>query len=338
MNALIKKDYPLKGLNTFGVEAYSKFYIEFIDIEDLHNFIGIEIKKYNNLFIIGGGSNLLFVNDFDGIIINPKLKGIQVINETENEIFLKVACGEVWDEIVEYCVNNNYGGIENLSFIPGNVGAVPVQNIGAYGVEAKDVIDKVIAIEIDTSKIKEFTNQECEFSYRDSIFKNKFKNKFVITHVIFKLLKKYQLITDYNQVKEDLDKIGDRNIQNLRKAIINIRRRKLADPKEIGNAGSYFKNPVISEKKFNGLYRKYPNIPFFKMSEMQYKISAAWLIEKCGWKGKQEGDVGIYQNQPLVIVNLGKATGIEIFQFGKKIEKSVYEKFNIQLEKEVTVI
>ncbi len=338
MNATIKHNYSLENYITFHINTFTKYFIEFNDKTEIIEFVKIEINKYPDYFILGGGSNLLFLNHFKGLVIHPNIKGINVINENDDFVFVEAKCGENWDEFVEFCVNKRYGGIENLSKIPGNVGAAPIQNIGAYGVEVKDVINKVIAIEMGTGKEVTFSNSECKFGYRDSIFKNKLKDKYIVTDVIFKLDKKHKLNTGYGKVMEELSKYKERNISTLRKAINHIREEKLPDPDKIGNAGSFFQNPVINNAKYENLINSFPSIPSFPVNNENKKIPAAWLIEQCGWKGKRVGDAGVYPNQPLVLVNYGNATGEQIFTLSEKIKESVFQKFSINLEREVKVI
>jgi len=338
MTPAIKQNYSLKELNTFHIDVKAKYFIEIGDLVQLKEFVKNGLSQFQSFFILGGGSNLLFINDFDGIVIYPKIKGIDLINEDNNDVYIKAMCGENWDEFVEYCVNRGYGGIENLSNIPGNVGATPIQNIGAYGVEAKDVIEKVKTIDVYTGKEVEFSNVDCKFGYRNSIFKNKLKGKYIVTEVIFKLSKRPKLVTTYGKVEEELKKLGERNVSNLRKAIIKIRDEKLPDHNIIGNAGSFFKNPEISIDQYNEFKKRFSNCPSYPLNNKKVKIPAAWLIQKGGWKGKREGDVGVYPKQPLVLVNYWNATGKQIFDLSERIKNSVYNKFGIKLEREVTIV
>lgn len=301
------------------------------------------IELYKDIFILGGGSNILLTQDISKPVIHLNLKGIEILADSSNENFalIKAQAGENWHEFVLWCIENEFGGIENLSLIPGNVGTSPMQNIGAYGVELKDFFYQLEAIEIATGKVKTFDNAACNFGYRESVFKNVEKNKFIILNVTFKLTKyAHQLNTSYGAIQEELAKrnILKPSIKDVSDAVIAIRQSKLPDPKEIGNSGSFFKNPVISNTEFNLLQQKYPNIPHYIISSEAIKIPAGWLVEQCGFKGQRFGDAGVHKNQALVLVNYNNASGKEIFQLAQNILQVVYEKFNIQLEIEVNVI
>ena len=334
----IFKNYSLKPHNTFNIDARAKYFAECNSRGELKNIIDHKIFKREDNFIIGAGSNILFTEDYNGIVVYPNIKGIKILQEDESDIVIKASCGENWDKFVKYCVNNNYGGIENLSWIPGKVGAVPIQNIGAYGVEARDRILEVEALEIETGKIKIFSNEECHFGYRNSIFKNDHRNKYIIIAVIFELSKNPELVTDYGSIKEELSKYSQKNLKTIREIIIKIRKSKLPDPEEIGNAGSFFKNPVVNRKKFMEIKDNYPDIPFYTLSDNSIKIPAGWMIEECGWKGKREGAVGVYEKQALILVNFGNASGKEICELSQKIKSDVYNRFGILLEEEVEII
>ncbi|MFP4023819.1 MAG: UDP-N-acetylmuramate dehydrogenase [Thiohalospira sp.] len=334
----IKVNFPLKKYNTFGIDVKTRYFSTCSSIDELIQSINIQKKENLPLMILGGGSNVLFTENFTGIIIQPALKGVEVVNENSRAVQLKVGAGEDWDEFVEYCVEKGWGGIENLSLIPGNVGTSPIQNIGAYGMEVKDVITEVETLEIDTFKIHRFKNADCQFGYRDSIFKRTLKGKHIITHVFFRLNKKPEFILDYGNLKNELSTYGEINLQNIRKAVIDIRNAKLPNPEETGNAGSFFKNPVIGFNAFEQLKKSYPEIPFFLLDNKLVKIPAGWLIEKAGWKGKRGGNVGVHQKQALVLINLGKATGKEVIQLAHKIQQSVKDMFGIELEMEVNVV
>lgn len=365
----VEKNYNLKDLNTFGVDVDSKWYFSFSNEQELLNFSNQKNEFDSPILILGGGSNILFVEDYKGIIIHPKNKQITVKEESENEIFLEVGAGLNWDEFVEYCVKNSYYGIENLSLIPGNVGAVPVQNIGAYGVEAKDVIERVKVFDFENSEFKELSNSECKFSYRNSIFKSPNYKNVIVTSVVFKLYKKSKLERegknriiaaikgvfiflksfkinikrksiqiDYRVLRTLMEESGLLSLNSIRKVIINKRRSKLPDPDEIGNVGSFFKNPIVSLDISNKLKGEYPDIITYPHEQESIKISAGWLIEKCGWLNKQEENVSLYKDQALVIINKGNASGREIFQYSQKILESVLDKFGIVLEREVVVI
>ncbi len=333
----ILKNFNLKSLNTFHIDVITKFFAECSDQNDIIACLNDKRFIENDRLIIGGGSNILFRNDFDGFVLKPNIKGIHAIEENDSEIIIQANNGEVWDNFVKYCVENHYQGIENLSWIPGNVGAVAVQNIGAYGVEVKDIIIFVEALKIDTNEIEIFSNKQCEFTYRGSIFKNSFKDKYIIISVTFKLSKKTGYNYEYKALQDELNNFDKINLENIRQAIINIRKSKLPDPDEFGNCGSFFKNPVVDFEKFNNIYKKNIDMPFYKISNDEYKIPAGWLIEKCDWKGKRVGNVGTYNKQALIIVNYGNASGEELYQLSQKIKSDVNNKFGIILEEEVNI-
>jgi len=335
----IRENFNLTKLNTFGVEAKAKYFVRVNSEEEVKELINNSSYKNNRVFILGSGSNILFTKDFDGLIISSAIKGISVKEETEDYIFLKVGSGENWHHLVMYCVERNWGGIENLSLIPGQVGGAPFQNIGAYGLEVSDVIEEVNSIDLDTSGSVIFSNQQCQFAYRNSIFKK--NNKYFITSVTFKLTKKnHSLQTDYKSLKEYMvtNKISTPTIKNISDAVIAIRRQKLVDPNEFGNAGSFFTNPIVSSQQLMRLKKEYPTIQYHNIDNEAVKIFAGWLIEQCGWKGKQINNVGVNKNQALVILNLGNATGEDILDFSQKIKSDVFKKFQIQLESEVTIL
>ncbi len=332
------ENYSLKKHNTFGIDVKARYYYEFTKSEEIIFFL--KVNKISNIkkLILGSGSNIVFTKDFDGIVIHPKVPGIQIVKETTDFVLIKIGAGEIWDSFVNYCCLNNYGGAENLSLIPGTVGATPVQNIGAYGVEVKDIIEEVEAVNIETQEITKFKNKDCKFEYRNSIFKNELKNKYIITYVTYKLSKNPVLNINYGKINDELKKNKNKNIDSVREAVINIRNRKLPDPKKIGNAGSFFKNPIIDNKKTQELKKKFPGIVSYKVSETKDKIAAGWLIEQCGLKGKNYGKVGTYKDQALVIVNYGDATGNDIYNFAKDIQQTVYDKFGIILNMEVSIV
>lgn len=332
-----KHNISLKSYNTFGVEVQTSSFVEVNSINELK-----EVLKNNQseLLILGGGSNILFTKDFKGLIIKNNIKGIDVVDDNDNEITLKVGSGEVWHDFVMYCVANNYAGLENLSLIPGTVGASPMQNIGAYGVEVKDVIMSVEAMHLKDFSIRNFSNAACDFDYRSSIFKTTQKGNFFITSVLFKLSKKPQINSSYGAIEDELKNMGVVNptIQDISKAVINIRQSKLPDPKEIGNSGSFFKNPVVDFNKKNELLLKYPSMPHYPQKDGTFKIAAGWLIETCGWKGKRVDDFGVHAKQALVLVNYGGASGTQIFNLSEEIIASVKNTFGIELEREVNII
>jgi len=333
----IQQNISLKSYNTFGIDVNARRFVDITSLNELKNVIRSE--KY--FFILSGGSNLLLTKDIDKLVIHLNTKGIEVVQETDNDIFVKVQAGENWHEFILWCINHNYGGVENLSLIPGNVGTAPIQNIGAYGVELKDSMHELEALEIDTANAKTFANKDCEFGYRNSVFKNELKGKYIITSVTFKLTKNtHKLNSSYGAIQSELDKnnIINPTIKDISKAVISIRQSKLPDPKEIGNSGSFFKNPVISTSDFRNLQKTYPDAPHYVVSKNEIKVPAGWLVEQCGFKGKRFGDAGVHKKQALVLVNYNNATGREILELSKNIQKTVLEKFEIQLETEVNII
>jgi UDP-N-acetylmuramate dehydrogenase len=335
---IIEENFALKSYNSFGINARARIFAEANTPDDTK--IIISTFRDNTLpkLILGGGSNILFTSDFDGIVIYPDIKGKEIVKHDESFIWIRAYCGENWDSFVEFCVAKNWGGLENLSLIPGKIGACPIQNIGAYGVEVKDVIDTVETIDLNTGEARTFTNAECKFGYRDSIFKNDLHDKYLIVSVTFKLTKNPHCNIAYKDLKEELSSTGNIDISAVRNAVINVRNRKLPDPEKLGNAGSFFKNPVIGRNKFDEIQKEFPEIPSYPVDSSNLKIPSAWLIQTCGWKGKREGNVGSHPSQPLVIVNYGGATGTEILSFAKKIQQSVSERFAINLEIEVKVV
>jgi len=333
----ILENISLKEYNTFGINCYAKRFVSIDSFYDLQQLV----KNNKELFLLSGGSNMLLTKDIDTLVTHINIKGISIDFEDENYAYLTVNAGEDWHEFVVWCISQNYGGLENLSLIPGNVGTCPIQNIGAYGVEVKDIITKVEGIEIKTERRVAFANPVCQFGYRNSIFKNELKGKVILTSVSFRLTKKnHKLNTSYGAIETALQEqgIASPTIKNISDAVIAIRQSKLPDPKEIGNSGSFFKNPVITTKQFLELQHNYPNIPSYKISKTETKVPAGWLVEQCGFKGKRFGDAGVHEKQALVLVNYGNASGIEIYNLAKKIQLTVFEMFNIQLEIEVNII
>ena len=335
----VLENISLKALNTFGVEANAAWFVDIENENDLKLLFSNEHWKNCPRLVLGGGSNMLFTSDFDGLVIHLKIQGLKAEVEGD-DIFVTAGAGVVWNDLVNYCVNNEFAGIENLSLIPGSVGASPVQNIGAYGVELQDVFYSCRAFEISSGEIKVFNKQDCGFSYRDSVFKSACKGLFIITEVTFKLSGIFKPNVSYGAITEELRKRGidQPNIKELSQVISHIRVSKLPDPATIGNAGSFFKNPVIPVEKFIQLQSHFSDIVHFPAGEGFVKISAGWLIEHCGWKGKVVGNTGTWKNQALVLVNHGNATGNEIFSFSSMIVQSVTSRFGIQLEREVNII
>jgi UDP-N-acetylmuramate dehydrogenase len=338
----IHQNISLKAYNTFGIDVLAKSFASFssiIELEELLQHSTLNIQ--HPILILGGGSNILFTKNFDGLVLKNELKGIELVKEDDDHYHVKAAAGEVWHEFVLHCINNNYAGVENLSLIPGNVGASPMQNIGAYGVEIKDVFHELEAYHVQDKTMVKFSLEECAFGYRESVFKRKYKNQFVILNVTYKLNKHPNLNTSYGAINQELEAMGikDISIQAISQAVINIRSSKLPNPKEIGNAGSFFKNPTISVEQLEQLKKDYPNIPNYPTSNIQHsKLAAGWLIEQCGWKGFRKNDAGCHAKQALVLVNYGHANGQEIFDLSEDILQSVKNKFGVQLEREVNIL
>lgn len=333
----IKHNISLKSFNTFGIDVQSASFVEVNTVAELKQLLK---DNKEEILILGGGSNILFTQNYNGLVIKNNIKGIEIISEDKQEIILKVGAGENWHDFVMNCVSKNYAGLENLSLIPGTVGASPMQNIGAYGVEVKDTIISVEALNKSTLQLESFTNKACEFDYRSSIFKTTLKDKYFITSVVFGLSKKPTINSSYGAINDELKsmKVVNPTIQDISKAVINIRSSKLPNPKEIGNSGSFFKNPVVSFSKKNDLLLKYPSMPHYLQNDGTFKIAAGWLIETCGWKGKRIANYGVHTKQALVLVNYGGATGKEIYHLSEQIIQSVKSTFDIELEREVNIV
>lgn len=333
----IKHNISLKSFNTFGIDVQSASFVEVNTVAELKQLLK---DNKEEILILGGGSNILFTQNYNGLVIKNNIKGIEIISKDKQEIILKVGAGENWHDFVMHCIKNNYAGLENLSLIPGTVGASPMQNIGAYGVEVKDTIISVQALNKSTLQLESFTNTACEFDYRSSIFKTTLKDKYFITSVVFGLSKKPTINSSYGAINDELKsmKVVNPTIQDISKAVINIRSSKLPNPKEIGNSGSFFKNPVVSFSKKNDLLLKYPSMPHYLQNDGTFKIAAGWLIETCGWKGKRIANYGVHTKQALVLVNYGGATGKEIFDLSEQIIQSVKSTFDIELEREVNIV
>lgn len=335
----IKTNYSLRTLNTFGVETKADYYVDIHSDEDLEKLSVHELLTNNSILILGGGSNILFTGDFRGLVIHPKFMGIEQIDEDERSVIVRAGSGVIWDDFVRHAVNYGWGGVENLSIIPGNVGASPIQNIGAYGVEVKEVIEKVEGFHLSKRIFSDYSGSDCQFGYRTSIFKHELKNDFLITHVTFRLLKPpHVLSTGYGAVEEKLRTYHERSISAVREVITEIRNAKLPDPDKIGNAGSFFKNPVIQNDMASDLKKRFPDIPLYPAENSNSKLSAAWLIDKVRCKGIRKGNAGTHDKQPLVLINLGNATGNEIIQLAEYIRKKVEKKFGVRLESEVNII
>ena len=330
-------DFSLKEYNTFGIDAKAKEFIAIHSKDELSSLL----KNYKDIFILGGGSNMLLTKDIEKLVVHIAIKGIEVVDTNEDFVWVKANAGENWHQFVLYCIEHNYGGIENLSLIPGNVGTTPIQNIGAYGVEIKDTFFSCEAMEIDSQKLVTFDKESCAFGYRESIFKNKLKNTYIITAVTFKLTKRNHILnTSYGAIETELasQNIEVPTLKDVSNAVIAIRKSKLPDPKELGNSGSFFKNPIIPLSVYQKAILNYPEMPHYKVSETEVKVPAGWLIEQAGFKGKRFGDAGIHKNQALVLVNYGKATGAEIVAVAKEIQETIAAKFGISIEAEVNII
>ena len=335
----IHTNISLKKYNTFGIEANARFFCEVNSIDDL--MAVFHLKEYPNKFIISGGSNMLITSNIDALVVYINLKGIDIISETEDHVVLKVMAGEVWHDLVIWSLEQNYGGLENLSLIPGKTGTAPIQNIGAYGVELKDSFVSCEAFNVKDRSIREFSKTECEFGYRDSYFKNEGKGRFIIISVTLKLTRRnHRLDTSYGAIENELQKmkIASPSIKDISDAVVTIRNSKLPDPKILGNSGSFFKNPVLNEPAFEAFIKDHPQAKYYKLDKNSYKIPAGWLIEQCGFKGERFGDAGVHKNQALVLVNHGNATGSELLDLAKTIIKSVKERFNIAITPEVNII
>jgi UDP-N-acetylmuramate dehydrogenase len=334
----IHENFLLKPYNTFSIDAKARFFNSFSFVEELEE----ELMMYSEypIFILGGGSNILFTKDYDGAVLKNEIKGIELQHEDADHVYVKVGAGENWHQFVLYCIKHNWAGVENLSLIPGNIGASPIQNIGAYGVELDDVFWSLEAFHLSEKKIHTFTATDCEFGYRDSIFKNRYKNEFAILSVTFQLKKKPIYHVSYGAITEELEKMGvkDLSIKAVSQAVINIRSTKLPDPQKIPNAGSFFKNPEVTASKYEELKLKFPHIIAYPLAKGTVKLAAGWMIEQSGWKGYRKGDAGCHVKQALVLVNYGNATGKEIYDLSEEILQSVKNKFDILLEREVNII
>lgn len=335
---ILQHNISLRPFNTFGMDVKAKDFAEISAESEIPAILRIISRYEGPVLFLGGGSNILFTQDFDGLVIKVSTKGIEIIDQDNDYVYVRGMAGENWDDFVQYCVKRNYGGLENLSLIPGNVGSSPIQNIGAYGVEIKDTFYMLDAVSLRTGEFREFIAGECEFGYRSSVFKNELKGQYLILSVTFRLKKRPVLNTSYGAITAELEAIGEApSVKSVAAAICNIRRSKLPDPLELGNAGSFFKNPVVSKAVYQELNSLYPGIPAYQTGD-EVKLAAGWLIEQCGWKGFREGDAGVHARQALVLVNYGNASGTQVYSLAQKIIESVKEKFKVQLEAEVNVI
>lgn len=337
---IIQKNTSLKPYNTFGLDVNAGFLVTIDSVDDLDEVYQTGRFRSQKKMILGGGSNVLFTRGFTGVVAKNEMKGIELVKERDDNVFVSVGAGESWHQFVLWCIEKGYGGVENLSLIPGTVGAAPMQNIGAYGVELKDVFYSLEAYEIKTGKVISFFKEDCKFGYRQSVFKKGLKDQFVITKVTFILNKKPTFNLSYGNLKDTIDalKVEKVTLKDVSQAVINIRQSKLPDPVEIGNAGSFFKNPVIEKLHHEALLAQFPNIITYPVDEEYVKVPAGWLIEHAGWKGYKHGDIGVHEKQALVLVNHGQGRGRDIYQLSKDIQASVQSKYGIELEREVNVI
>ncbi|NER18389.1 UDP-N-acetylmuramate dehydrogenase [Spongiivirga citrea] len=335
----IQQNISLKNYNTFGIDVLAKHFVSAQSVDELQEVL--KLTDYSDKFILGGGSNMLLTKDIDALVVHIDIKGKDIVKQDANHIEVQCMAGENWHEFVLWCIDHDLGGLENMSLIPGNVGTAPIQNIGAYGVELKDTFVSCDAIEVSTGKIKTFTKEDCGFDYRNSVFKNELKGKHIIISVNFKLTtSNHKIKTSYGAIKTELAENGIVNpsIKEVSDAVIAIRQSKLPDPKELGNSGSFFKNPIVSKEEFDAFYKSNPNAPHYIVSDTEVKIPAGWLIEQAGFKGKRFGDAGVHKNQALVLVNYDNASGTEIWELAVQIQKTVKEQFGILIEPEVNVI
>lgn len=334
----MQQNVSLPALNTFGIAAKARYFSSFSNVQDLEELI--KARPAAALLILGGGSNILFTRDFDGLVLKNEIHGIEKIMEDETFVYVKAGAGENWHRFVLHCIGQEWAGLENLSLIPGNVGASPLQNIGAYGVEIKDVYHNLEAFDLDNKRMVSFTLEECGFGYRESVFKTKYRGRFVILTVTYRLRKTPLYNTSYGAISQELEKAGVTalSIKAISDAVIRIRSSKLPDPAVIGNAGSFFKNPQVSNEIFQAIKEKYPAMPAYPQADGSIKLAAGWLIEQCGWKGYRKGDAGVHVHQALVLVNYGHANGKEIYDLSTEVLQSVKDKFGVLLEREVNII
>ncbi len=325
--------------NTFGMDVKASRFVEYASVEELRGLWNAEREAVARALHIGGGSNLLFASDYEGLILHSAIKGYTVVKETEEEVEVRVGAGEVWDDFVAYTVANGWYGAENLSLIPGEVGASAVQNIGAYGVEAKDLIVSVDTFGLETGEERRFMREECRYAYRESVFKQELKGKYAVTFVTYRLKKHPVFHLEYGNIRAELEKQGCQvDQENVRRIIIAIRQAKLPDPKVLGNAGSFFMNPVVPKMQFEALLAQYPDMPHYPVDDAHVKIPAGWMIDRCGWKGKRVGHAGVHEKQALVVVNCGGATGKEVMHLAEEIVASVRERFGVTIRPEVNYI
>jgi len=334
----IFENYSLKGENSFGIDVQARYLVKLHGVSDIKELLKTDLLQVHRSLILGKGNNILFSKDFDGLIIQPEMYGFNIVKETKDYVFIRSGSGEYWPAFLASVVSMDLWGAENLALIPSSVGAVPIQNIGAYGVEAKEIIEEVEAIDLQTGEIIHLSKEDCKFGYRTSIFKNELLNRVLISSVLFKLKKKPLPNLEYGTLKEKFRGETKPALMDIFRYIMEIRMKKLPDPEQLGNAGSFFKNPVLDKDSVQALIKEYPGISYFRESEDQVKLSAAWLIDQCGWRGKRKGDAGVYSKHALVLVNYGNATGKEIFDLSEQIKNSVLKRFGVELEREVIVV
>lgn len=336
----IQQNISLRQYNTMGIGAIARQFSTFGTLDELQELAALSDAEGLAKLVLGGGSNILFTRDFDGLVMKNDLKGIELLREDDRHLYVKAGAGENWHGFVQYCIGRGWAGVENLSLIPGNVGASPMQNIGAYGMEIKDVFEELEAYHLEEKKVFTFSNNDCGFGYRESVFKRRYRNQFVILNVTFRLNKTPHFNTSYGAIGQELEKMGVRelSIQAVSQAVINIRRSKLPDPAIIGNAGSFFKNPSVPAAQFEALQQNWPGIIGYANPDGSVKLAAGWLIEQCGWKGFRRGDAGCHEKQALVLVNYGNANGSEIYELSTEILDSVQSRFGVELEREVNIV
>jgi UDP-N-acetylmuramate dehydrogenase len=338
--SIIRQNISLKNYNTFGIDVSAKLFGQFTNVEELQNIITDKNYIKEHLLILGGGSNILFTKNLDGIALHNQITGINIVEEDDNSALIVGGSGVVWHDFVLHAINANLGGLENMSLIPGSLGASPMQNIGAYGVEVKDRFEWLEAYHIKSGEIHRFNNDACEFGYRESIFKRKNKGQYIITKVAFRLTKKHELNTSYGAIEQELEtlNITEPTIKNVSNAVIKIRESKLPDPKKIGNSGSFFKNPIVDNASFEDIKAKFPKIVSYPAGNGKMKIAAGWLIDQAGWKGRTMGNYGVHKNQALVLVNYGGSSGSDIYKLSEEIIQSIKDTYGIELEREVNIL
>ena len=337
---IIHENRSLKPYNTFGFDVNADKLIETVSVGEIQQLVVDGELKEKSTLILGGGSNILLTDDFNGVVLLNRIPGIELVDENEDHVWVKAGAGVIWHSFVLYCIEKGWGGIENLSLIPGSVGAAPMQNIGAYGMEIKNTFESLEAVDRSTGALHTFSNGDCEFGYRSSIFKTSHKDRYIIVSVTFKLNKHPQFNTSYGAIEQELERmhVTELSLKNISQAVINIRQQKLPDPKKIGNSGSFFKNPIISNQKVELLKQEFENIPVYPVNETESKVAAGWLIDQAGWKGKTFDTYGVHKNQALVLVNYGGATGQQVFDLSEQIIEDIKRKFGVELEREVNVV